>query len=130
MTDRVARDRMSEAVRSYMRDQITAFELDEQLSEIRGETHDETVLAIARELWIYYDDLTDHGIVASKQGWDYFTRLLLLLASDAEISVARVWQKQLVTQFVAAFCLACLAIITFRNGVGPGLFLWACPFGI
>lgn len=130
MVDRTSRDRLSDVMRSFMDDQITAFALDEKLSEIGGTTEDKTVQAVVRDLWFYYDDCKDHYIVASKKEWAYFNRLLLLLASDAEIAATRVRRSWRSSQFVAAISLALFLCLAVRQGWGPDLLAWACPFGV
>lgn len=75
---------MSKAIRDYMAQTITAFQLDDALFRIADATQDGTVKVVAKQMWFHYDDCKDHNIVASKQIWDYFNRLLLLLKSEAE----------------------------------------------
>ena len=84
MIDRSARDQVISAFEAYLDDQITAFEFDERLQEI--ESGDRTVNEVIRAAWFHYDDCTDHKVHLSKPEWDYFQRLLLILASDAELS--------------------------------------------
>jgi len=98
---------MIESIRSYMDDQITAFQFDEDLTETCLATSDETVRWVANEVWFYYDDLREHYIVASRAVWNYLNRLLLLLASDASIEAATVRREWHGGQLVAAFSLAC-----------------------
>ncbi|MGB7758337.1 MAG: hypothetical protein WBL61_00830 [Bryobacteraceae bacterium] len=123
---------MIEVIRSYMGDQITAFQFDEMLGEIGSETTDKTVQAVRRDLWFVYDDCKDHNIVASEQVWDYLNRLLLLLASDAEIQVVRVWRRWHADQAVAIISLACFFYFVAHTGTrwGPALFTLAAPFGV
>lgn len=123
---------MIEAIRSYMDDQITAFQFDEMLTEIGCETEDKTVRSVRHDLWFYYDDCKDHNVVASKQVWDFFNRALLLLASDAEIQVVRAWRSWHAGQMVAAISLACFFGLVVRTGTrwGPELFGLAIPFGV
>ena len=132
MVHRASRDRIIEVIRSYMNDQITAFQFHEMLAEIDSETEDKTVQTVVRELWFYYDDCKDHNIVASKQVWDYFNRLLLLLSSDAEIQVVKVWRVWHASHLVAAICLACFFFLMVRTGTpwGPDLLGLAIPFGV
>ena len=122
---------MIETIRSYMDDQITAFQFDEMLTEIASETEDKTVRSVRYDLWFYYDDCKDHNVVASKQVWDFFNRVLLLLASDAEIQVVRVWRSWHADQMAAAISLACFIGLVVRTGTrwGPDLFPLAIPFG-
>ena len=127
MIDRNARDQLAEALRSYMDDKITAFELDSAMGKVQ--TQDKSARKIRLWLWLHYDDLKDHKVVASKAQWDYFNRLLLLLASDAEIEVVRSCFRWHISQAFAAFGVASCILVIFRAGVGEQLFFWAFPFG-
>jgi len=129
MVDRTSRDRLSELMRSYMDDQIDNIQLDETLHEIGSQTEDQTVRTAVRELWFYYDDCKEHFVVASKEQWDFFNRLLLLLASDAEIAVAacRRWHPSQSIAAVSLILFICLAIL---KGWGRDLIGLAFPFGM
>jgi hypothetical protein len=128
MIDRQARNMMADAIRSYMDEKTTAFQFDDSLARITSE--EQSVRTIRFWLWCHYDDVKDHKIVASREEWDYFNRLLLLLASDAEIEVAKTGRRWHVSQAVAAVCVACFAYVVVRTGWGGSLFAWACPFGV
>jgi hypothetical protein len=65
MVDRASRDRMAEAIRSYMDDRITAFELDDVINDVVSA--DMTVETTRHDLWFCYDDNKDHLVVASKR---------------------------------------------------------------
>jgi hypothetical protein len=67
MVDRGAREQLASILRSYMNEEITAFELDERLDSFRRFPNDETVELIAADLW-GCDDLKDHKVVATKLG--------------------------------------------------------------
>ncbi len=121
---------MAEAIRSYMDEKTTAFQFNDTLTEIMYASEDKTVQTIRQALWFHYDDCKDHKIVASKEEWDYFNRLLLLLASDAGIEVVRSWRRWHISQAVAAVCLAWFAYLAARTGFGEHLFALACPFGV
>jgi len=108
-----------QALRSYMAEEITSDKFDCLLLEIRAATHDETVEIIGKELWAYYDDLKDHLIVASKQEWDFFNRVLLLLGSGAEIKIVRSWGPWHVGRFIAAIALAFYIYVAARSGFEP-----------
>ena len=84
MIDRSARNAMSKALGEYMAEEASAFELDDALDRLARSTEDGTVKFVRKLIWFHYDDLRDHKIVATKQEWDYFNRLLFLLESDAE----------------------------------------------
>ncbi len=129
MVDRIARGRLTSALRSYMNEEITAFQFDEQLEAFRPFPTDKTVECIARDLWVCYDDLKDHKVVASKQTWDLFNRMLLLLASDAEIEQVcngLRWRRR---QIFAGVC--CLLGVLLSARIGWSNFLMvSIPFGI
>lgn len=129
MIDRNARKQMSEAIQGYMDEDITAFQFDDALTKASCVTSDKTAKAIRDALWFYYDDCKDHKIVASKQDWDYFNRLLLLLESDGEIENVKSWYEWHFNQFIAAFLLVLFVASTFREGFGGHLIGFALPFG-
>ena len=78
MIDRLSRNKIIDAIKKYMGEEISAFEFDDLLWEIN--TEDKTAQEIISLLWYYYDDCKDHKVVANKETWDLFNRLLLLLA--------------------------------------------------
>ena len=112
-----------------MNEEITAFQFDKALAEASDATDDKTAREIARDLWSCYDDLIDHKIVASKETWDYFNRLLLLLGSDGEMETLKSRTKWHPRQGAATLLLLTFWIIAVRVGFGPHLFAYALPFG-
>src|SRR5450759_2567420 len=104
MFSRYDRDRLVEVIIRYLNEELTAFKLDEALSEIGVRTKDETVKQVVNLFWYHYDDVEDHKVVASKEEWDYFQRLLLVLKSDADIVVETGKRKWTARQAVAAAC--------------------------
>jgi hypothetical protein len=129
MVDRKARDRVTAALRSYMNEEIAAFAFDDALSRAAEVTKDETVLSVRRALWFHYDDNTNHTLIASKQEWDYFNRLLLLLESDDEFDAGTVGRTWRWSQALAAALFIGFVVIAFREGFGPHLIVYALPFG-
>ncbi len=127
--DRANRDRLVDAIDRYLSDETTAFEFDECIFGIRGETNDPTVRHVVDALWCHYDDCDDHKVVLTKAEWDYFQRLRLLLESDASLEVRKhhLWSW---TQLVAAAALAGFAWWAIRWGYGSQLFIVAMPFGV
>jgi hypothetical protein len=79
-------------------------------------------------LWYHYDDCQDHKVVASKEEWDYFQRLLLILKSDAELQhhSRRVWSS---SQVGAGLALAGFVWCATSWGWGENLLILAIPFG-
>jgi len=129
MIDRIARDRMADALTSYMDEKIGALAFDNLLIDIAAETEYHTVHHIQKTLWVFYDDIYDHKVIATKEVWDYFNRLLLLLKSDGEwvTTHRRVWHFR---QLIAAACLVWFGYYVVQTGVGSHLIAYAMPFGV
>ena len=127
--DRENRDRLAEAINRYLDEEITAFEFDEQISDIASDSNDRTVERIAHLLWEHYDDIEDHKVVLSKEEWDYFQRLLLLLRSDAHLRVKTrgVWTSR---QRLAAFGIAIFGFFLLELGWGWQLTWVTIPLGL
>ncbi len=127
--DRENRDRLVDAIDRFLNETTTAFQFDEEVHEIRGASDDPTVTHIASSLWYYYDDCKDHTVDLSKEAWDYFQRLILVLQSDAhvEIETHRRWS---VTQAGAAIALALFCLCAVWLGIGYHLLAVAVPFGL
>jgi len=127
MIDRAARDVAIAAFEEYLDDGITAFEFDDRVQSIA--TEDGTVNEVVHAAWFHYDDCKDHKITLSKEEWDYFQRLLLLLKSNAKFSSSPTkhwsWDHALAWLAVIAF-----VITAFFVGWGYQLFAVAVPFGI
>jgi hypothetical protein len=70
---------MSAIIRDYMAERITAFELDDALDRLARSSQDRTLSFVKTLMWFHYDDLKNHKVHATKEEWDYFNRLLLLL---------------------------------------------------
>lgn len=69
MFSRYDRDALVEVVNRYLGDEITAFKLDEALSEIGAGTKDQTVQQVVALFWYHYDDVDDHrGSRAKRNG--------------------------------------------------------------
>lgn len=125
MIDRTARDRMAAAIESYMSEDMTSFQFDDALSKITDLTEDKTVVRIGTYLWLHYDDCIDHKIVASKQEWDYFNRLLLILKSETDLDsfpcrMKRRWTNR---NKIAAFSVVAFVVGTLITG-GFLIVLW------
>ena len=58
---------MSKAIRGYMAETITAFQLDRSLFMIADATQDGTVKVVGKQMWFHCDNCKYHKIVASKQ---------------------------------------------------------------
>jgi hypothetical protein len=128
MFSRYDRDSLIAVINRYLSEDLTAFKFDEQLSEIAAKTTDETVKFVANLFWGFYDDVEDHKIVASKEEWDLFQRLILILKSDADVleTGKRIWTAR---QYVAGVCLVIFAVAVGKTGYGDHLFLVTAPLG-
>lgn len=121
---------MAETIQSYLDERITAFQLDEVLSEISISTEDPIVKNTADLMWGYYDDLKDHKIVASKQVWDFFVRQILLLKSDAEIEIIKTKWNWSVQNAIAGFFVLIFVFFACHMEWGFSLCLMAVSCGI
>jgi hypothetical protein len=126
MIDRKARDQMCKAIRSYLNEETTAFQLDNSLCDANIGTKDRTVTTVMRALWFH---CKDHKIAASKEEWDYFNRLLLLLESDAKMEIAKKWREWNLIQGIAALLFVGFFVIGIQVGFSYRLFAIALPFG-
>lgn len=116
MIDLKARQKLKRSIEGYLDEQSTAFEFDDQLQDI--ETEDESVQEAISTLWLFYDDCKDHKIVARKEDWDFFQRLLLFLHSDLEIADAYENEnrtKRNFTQIVALIALLTQAFMLMKG---------------
>jgi hypothetical protein len=120
---------MADAIRAFMDERSTAFEFDDALTEIANGTSDSTVRAVSRLLWFHYDDCKDHKIVSTKVVWDYFSRLLLLLESDATLETTKHGWKWSHTQWIAGLLLILYLVAAWKAGFDEFLFILAIPFG-
>ena len=126
MIDRNARDKMIEAIEAYMDEKIGAFEFDDQIMEISCGCKDVAVQRSVNVLWFFYDDLVDHKITATKESWNLFHRILLLMKSDADMCVSRqvIWS---ITQVIALICLLAIPIAAVcSGGTWPYPLCWFC----
>lgn len=130
MIDRTARDCLVSALKSFMEERSTAFAFDKAISKVADSTKDQIVREVAHTLWLFYDDFKDHKIVAAKDTWDFFNRLILLLQSDAEIEHVSTGRRWSIRQAIAAVALIGFLWVAAKTGVGAHLFLCAIPFGV
>lgn len=126
--DRSARERLAATLEKYLAEEITAFPFDDAIREIQDASNDPTVDWVANSLWFHYDDCKDHRVVLSKDEWDYFQRLILLLRSDAHVIVdfQRQWSF---AQVVAGLALLLFAASVAMFGVGSHLLAVVLPLG-
>ncbi|QEG37623.1 hypothetical protein [Bythopirellula goksoeyrii] len=128
MIDRTARNDLAALIRSYLSEQLTAFEFDEALDEFRV-SGDDAVMYVADAVWYHYDDCEDHLVVLTKPEWNYFQRLLLLLESNSTVrfTKTRYWNC---SQIIAVVLLLCCGLIAAQTGIGAHLYLYFIPLGI
>jgi len=126
---RYDRDALAEVINNYLSEGLTAFKLDDALSDLSTKTKDQTVKRVAALLWYHYDDLEDHKVVASKQEWDFFQRLLLILKSETDLVEETGERRWTARQTVASVCLAAFAVVVAMTGWGSHLFLATVPLG-
>ncbi|MFH5804526.1 hypothetical protein [Alienimonas sp. DA493] len=119
--DRPARDRLAAAVRAFLDGELWAFAFDETIWEIRDATDDPTVQAVCDRLWYHYDDCDDHAAALSREEWNYFQRLLLILESDAHLieTRRRIWSPtQCLAALGVAITAACVWGVVAEQGWG------------
>jgi hypothetical protein len=78
------RETLAELIRSFLASDITAFAFDEKLDPYR-DSDDPVIYHVVNVVWYHYDDCDDHLVCFSKQQWDYFQRLLLVLSSNCRV---------------------------------------------
>jgi hypothetical protein len=120
---------MVAAIDAYMSESMTAFKFADELDRIVGRTKDDTVHRVRWAFWGHYDDVTDHKIVACKEQWDYFNRLRLLLASNAQLMKNKGAWHWHATQAAAALGLASFIAAWMITGWGVHLYLATLPLG-
>jgi hypothetical protein len=125
--DRDNRDRLVAAINRYLDGQTTAFQFDDEIFGIASD--DPTVRHIVGAMWHFYDDCKDHKVQLSKEAWDYFPRLILVLQSDGHIEVGkrRRWGY---TQLVALAALLLFVYGAGWLGLGMQLLVLSLPFGM
>jgi hypothetical protein len=85
--DRAGCDALVAAINRYLEGQTTAFQFDEELFSV--DFKDPMIGHVVGQLWLFYDDCKDHKVRLSKEAWDYFQRLILVLQSDGQIELTR-----------------------------------------
>ena len=126
IVDRPNRDALVAAINRYLDGETTAFKFDDEIFSIKSD--DPTISHVVCQLWFFYDDCKDHKVQLSKEAWDYFQRLILVLQSDAhiEFSKRRRWDF---TQLIALAALMLFVYEAVGSAWGTVLAV-AIPFGI
>lgn len=125
MVDRKARNLIIREIDHFLNDHISAFELDDRLSNIQ--TEDTTAQHVNQAVWLHYDDITDHPVNLNRAEWNYFQRLILLLRSEAELSQQKGrlhWGLDSILAAASCLLVWSLGFSLFQNsGWHPGLLL-------
>jgi len=123
----LTRASLAKLIEAFLSGEITAFEFDDQLDPYR-DSNDPIIRHAVDAVWYHYDDCDDHLVCFSKQQWDYFQRLLLVLSSDCRIETQsqRQWS---IKQLIAAVALCGFAYFAVQFGWGQHLLILSIPFG-
>lgn len=127
--DRDNRDRLVETIKQFLNEEMMAFDFRDAICNIYSKSKDPAILYAIDTLWYFYDDSKDHKVALEKVQWDFINRLMLLLKSDARITIDKN-SKWHFTQLVAAVSLLLFCLCTAVLGFGEHLFIVAIPFGI
>lgn len=130
MIDRKARDELAAALRLYMSEKITNFELDTVRENVTYASSDQTIRLIGHDLWFCYDDNQKHFIVATKERWKYLNRLLLILESDGHLEESSSYKKWSYPQAIATIAFLGFIYFVFKTGWGEHLFVSTIPLGM
>ena len=127
--DRKARDNLAAVIEVFLAEDVGAFEFDDRINAVAADTDDETVRAVVQLLWYHYDDIKDHTVALSREEWDYFQRLLLLLRSTSSLQSDRRlrWTER---QAIAIIAILAFADSAFLLGFGWQLLLVTIPVGV
>ena len=126
--DRQSRNHLVNAINRYIDGTMTAFAFDDEIFGILHASKDVTVEYVVRSLWLHYDDCKDHLAGLTKEEWDYFQRLILLLESNAEVE-KEFHRKWSIRQLVAGLGLIGFGLCAYEVGIGWHLFGFALAFG-
>jgi hypothetical protein len=129
MVDREARDELARVLEAYMADEITAFQLDEELFGRQWPDDDETLMEVVFAVWGCYDDFEDHSFRGGKPVWDLLQRFVLLLKSDDSVVSTRRLRITL-RQPVAMACLAAFVVALTHFGWSDALLAVCVAIGI
>lgn len=127
VTDRESRKLLAQLIESFLASNISAFVFDEQLDVCR-DSHDPVIRFVFQAVWYHYDDCDDHFVCLSKEEWDFFQRLLLVLSSDSQV-VTTSLRRRSVTQLIAVLSLSLFIFFAIQTGWGQHLLVVSIPFG-
>jgi hypothetical protein len=120
--DRNRRELMAKALAAFMRGEIKARQFDKQVMKWDNSYMDRISCdegKAAFVLWHFYDDLIDHHISVSKEGWDCLKRWLAFLKTDYGLRERKVqcaqYPRLVAPGLLALFPLAFLAACHFQQ---------------
>lgn len=122
--DRANRDRLANAIRDFSERRIGASTFDDEIIKVESKSNDDTVQEIVFLLWFHYDDFLDHPAILSREEWDFFQRLLLVLESDAHLIEHRTRIRS-ASRWIATLSSVGAAVWAWRVGLNEGLYLVA-----
>jgi hypothetical protein len=123
-----SRKSLAELIRSFLASDITAFAFDEKLDTFR-DSADPIIRHVVDAVWYHYDDCDDHLVCFSKEEWDYFQRLLLVLSSDCSVRTESSTRWS-IKQLVAAVSVCAFSYFAIQMGLGQHLLILSIPFGL
>jgi len=126
--DRLARDQLIQSIERHLSGDLDMDDFIRAVGKLDGRTCDMTVQYII-DLCDNLYDLDDRPVHASKEGWDYFQRLLLVLHSDGRI-VETKSSRWCPSQWWAIRLLGLGASLIAWLGVGAQMLLALIPLGI
>ncbi|MFI4912905.1 MAG: hypothetical protein ACIAQZ_14680 [Sedimentisphaeraceae bacterium JB056] len=126
MVDRKERNDLIAAIKAYTNKEINAFRFDDIIMD-EMEPHDDTVHELIHLLWCTYSDFKDYEV--DLNCWDFYQRTILLLESDAKLSVIsnKTWN---IRQLLAAISFGIYLYIALQIGWDFDLFKLLFPIGL
>ena len=126
MVDRKERNNLIAAIKAYTNKEINAFRFDDIIMD-EMEPHDDTVHELIHLLWCTYSDFKDYEV--DLNCWDFYQRTILLLESDAKLSVIsnKTWN---IRQLLAAISFGIYLYIALQIGWDFDLFKLLFPIGL
>lgn len=85
IVDRLSRTILPNALTDYMKGVIRAFAFEEQYAACQN-SPDKSVQMILEFVCCLHDDLTDHSISVTSQGWEMLRRIVAFLGTDLEMA--------------------------------------------
>ena len=121
--DREGRDRMADALDSFLNRVMDSCELDERINAITSNSSDPTLGFVALEIDTIADDSELDIAYLDRVEWNHLYRLLLLLRSNGQVDLDKHWRWTAV-QFLATPLAGFYIALLFMGG-GDALILSA-----